>query len=37
MTTAESVETQQQLQQVKFLGCTEMQGFSSVHHAASKT
>jgi diguanylate cyclase (GGDEF)-like protein/PAS domain S-box-containing protein len=27
MTTAEGVETQQQLQQVKFLGCTEMQGF----------
>jgi diguanylate cyclase (GGDEF)-like protein len=27
MTTAEGVETQQQLHQVKFLGCTEMQGF----------
>jgi diguanylate cyclase (GGDEF)-like protein len=27
MTTAEGVETQQQLQQVKILGCTEMQGF----------
>ena len=26
-TTAEGVETQQQLQQVKLLGCTEMQGF----------
>jgi EAL domain-containing protein (putative c-di-GMP-specific phosphodiesterase class I) len=26
MTTAEGVETQQQLQQVKFLGCTGMQG-----------
>ncbi len=27
MTTAEGVETQQQLQQVRFLGCTEMQGY----------
>ncbi len=27
MTTAEGVETQQQLDQVRFLGCTEMQGF----------
>jgi len=27
MTTAEGVETQQQLQQVKLMGCTEMQGF----------
>ena len=27
MTTAEGVETQQQLEQVRFLGCTEMQGY----------
>jgi hypothetical protein len=27
MTTAEGVETKQQLQQIKALGCTEMQGF----------
>jgi EAL domain-containing protein (putative c-di-GMP-specific phosphodiesterase class I) len=27
MTTAEGVETEQQLEQVRFLGCTEMQGY----------
>ena len=27
MTTAEGVETQQQLEQIKFFGCTEMQGY----------
>jgi len=27
LTTAEGVETEQQLEHVRFLGCTEMQGY----------